>query len=63
MAKHLMIPSCITDGGSESPATIKLFGLEVVTDLFILDGLLDNVDIGLVGTVICKHFKLNHREL
>lgn len=59
-----MILSCITDGGSESPATIKLFGLEVVTDLlFILDGLLDNVDIGLVGTVICKHFKLNHREL
>lgn len=59
-----MIPSYITDGGSKSPAMIKLFGLEVVTDLlFILDGLLDNVDIGLVGAVICKHVKLNHWEL
>lgn len=42
----VMIQSYITNGGSNSPAMIKRFGLEVVTDLlFFLDGLTDNVDI------------------
>lgn len=41
-----MIYSYSIDGGSGSPSIMKLFGLEVVTDLiFFLEGLIDNVDI------------------